>query len=201
MRVSVLPVSTHTHWDALRELQVPFFFPFMSQPGQPQRVVEPTSQNWQVKLRHMDALEPTFYQNILLSETKDQDEETSVLQGCLLDVCLCWRCGGWLLRLSGREAGLNAQGTWGSNKPLLFFSTALGCVIPCPVQDTAVCPGRWGRLTSFHFLLQGGFGDPRSLWWSLWMLLNPTSVAGTSSKFSNDVPAYGSSGIVCAWRR
>lgn len=33
------------------------------------------------------------------------------------------------------------------------------------------------------------------------MLLNPTSVAGTSSKFSNDVPAYGSSGIVCAWRR
>lgn len=74
-----------------------------------------------------------------------------------------------------------------SDSPLLLFSTALGCIMPCPVQDAALCPDGWGRLTSSHFLLQGGFGNPQPLW----MLVNPTCAAGTSSKFSTDVP--------CVW--
>lgn len=145
-------------------------------------VVAPTWQNPQIKLRHIpDSLEPTFYQNVLLCKSEDQGEESSVLQGFLLDICLWWKCEGCLLPTSGPEAGLAAQGLWVcliqlSIKPLISFSTALVCIMPCPGQDAAVRPCRCTRLSSFHSLFQGALvihsacAGPCRHWW-IWPAL------------------------------
>lgn len=184
-----------------------FFFFFLYVVGRATTenlVVAPTRQKPQMKLRHMvDSLEHIFYKKMSSSklETKIKGKERSVLQGCILDISLCWRHGGHLCQKlvwlhDGRGWSIRWSDTLCSIQwsDTLCFSTALGCIVPCPVLAAVILPGRWGRLTSFHFFSSRHFGNPQSWCWSLCMLVNLTCTADTSSKF---IPACGSSDIVC----
>lgn len=49
---------------------------------------------------------------------------------------------------------------WRDFKFLLFFLHVAARAITGNLVVASICPGRWGRLTSFHFFASGG------LWWS-----------------------------------